>query len=246
MPELQRLAIAPTQQQGEQILLTAEQQHYLLRVLRLREGDRFIAIDGQGNWLLSQLTGTSAQILEVMTVQTELPGTVTLIAALPKNGFDEVVRQTTELGVSCIMPVTSDRSLLHPSSQKLERWRRIAAEAAEQSERQLIPEIFDPIPFSESLLLVNSQILCIGAERRDAPHLLTYLENTKLPDRNSVAIAIGSEGGWTSAEIAQAISAGWQPVTLGKRILRAVTAPQAALALIAAVWESPLSDGELG
>ncbi|MEB3336403.1 MAG: RsmE family RNA methyltransferase, partial [Leptolyngbyaceae bacterium] len=156
MTNLQRLAIAPTQIQAQQIILTADQQHYLSRVLRLRDGDLFIAMNGQGQWWLVELQGQSSEvrghILESIAVETELPATITLLVALPKgNGLDEVVRQATELGVTCIMPVISDRTLLQPSPQKLERWRRIAQEAAEQSERQVVPTILEPISFAESL-----------------------------------------------------------------------------------------------
>ena len=113
MTQRQRIAIASSQFQQGQILLTPEQQHYLGRVLRLREGDRFIAMDGLGKWWLAQLAGTQAQIVEPLVVQTELPGSITLMVALPKgNGCDEVVRCCTELGVAVIAPVVSDRTLL--------------------------------------------------------------------------------------------------------------------------------------
>ncbi len=136
MPQLQRLAVTATQICDRQIDLTREQQHYLNRVLRLQAGDRFIAMDGRGHWWLAVLeaqeTGLIASITEEIAVNRELPVEVTLMAALPKgNGFDDVVRQATELGVASIVPVTSDRTLLKPSDQKVDRWRRIAAEAAE-------------------------------------------------------------------------------------------------------------------
>ncbi len=263
MAQLQRLIIAPTQQQDCQIFLTEEQQHYLLRVLRLRDGDRFIAVTANGKWLLSQLTGKSAQVIEMLSVQTELPVEITLMVALPKNGFDEVVRQTTELGVSCIVPVLSDRTLLHPSSQKLERWRRIAQEAAEQSERQLVPTILEPVPLTTALSSFIGDYAYICVARGESSHLLRSLqdsivktqnsvraglseiladseilpENPPLQTQTSIAIATGPEGGWTAAEVAEAIALGFHPVSLGRRILRAVTAPFVALSLVAAAWE---------
>ena len=95
-----------------------------------------------------QETGLFASITEEIAVNRELPAAVTLIAALPKgNAFDEVVRQAAELGVATIVPVTSDRTLLKPSAQKVDRWRRIAAEAAEQSERQIVPTVVEPVSF---------------------------------------------------------------------------------------------------
>ncbi len=238
MPQLQRLAIAPSQIQDQQILLTTGQHHYLSRVLRLREGDRFIAMDGLGHWWLAQM-GEKAQILEPISIQTELPVSITLIAALPRgNGFDEVVRGCTELGVSCIAPVMSDRTLLNPSLQKLERWRRIATEAAEQSERQIVPTILEPVPFITRLSSVisntsdiNQQYICVA--RGDSPHLRDCLKELG----QTIVIATGPEGGWTETEVKEAIAIGFQPVSLGRRILRAVTAPIVAVSVAATAFE---------
>ncbi|MCX7593540.1 MAG: 16S rRNA (uracil(1498)-N(3))-methyltransferase [Fischerella sp.] len=241
MTQLQRIAIAPSQIQQQQITLTSEQQHYLYRVLRLQQGDRFIAMDGIGKWWLAQLAGSKAKILQTLTVETELPIAVTLIIALPKgNAFDEVVRCCTELGVSCIFPIVSARTLVNPSPQKLERWRRIAKEAAEQSERAVVPVILEPVSFSSSMSFASNQKYICEA-RGHYPHLLSCLQDKeKLPNhqgQKTMAIALGPEGGWTDKEIESAIHAGFQPVSLGKRILRAVTAPIVALSLVAATCE---------
>ncbi len=237
MAQLQRLAIATSQLQDQQILLTAQQQHYLGRVLRLRDGDRFIAMDGQGQWWLAQLEGAEAQILEPVLVQTELPVSITLMVALPKgNGFDEVVRYCTELGVTCIAPVMSDRTLLNPSPQKLERWQRIAKEAAEQSERQLVPTILGPVPFATGISSETATHRYICVARGSCYHLKEALNCVSTP--GEILIATGPEGGWTEAEVEQAIATGFQPVSLGRRILRAVTAPVVAVSLAAAALES--------
>src|SRR5579883_2891295 len=108
--QLQRLVIQPNQLDDGHILLVPSQLHYLQRVLRLRQGDRFIAMDGQGQaWvavLAAKAHESQAETLEAITAHTELPIRVTLVAALPKgSGFDEVVRQATELGVDQILPV---------------------------------------------------------------------------------------------------------------------------------------------
>ncbi|MBW4473714.1 MAG: 16S rRNA (uracil(1498)-N(3))-methyltransferase [Stenomitos rutilans HA7619-LM2] len=246
--------------QNGHIRLTPPQLHYLQRVLRLGTGDRFIAMDGDGHAWLASLSAIhtlepQAEILESIAHSTELPIRVTLVAALPKgNGFDEVVRQATELGVEQILPVLSDRTLLHPSPQKLERWQRIANEAAEQSERLCVPRIATPVPFVEHLQPEQQsatrvkKYLC--AARGKAPHLLECLQSDCLslagatPSLTSITIAIGPEGGWTDAEVEQAIAASYQPVSLGSRVLRAVTAPLVALSLIAAVYEMGVGIGK--
>lgn len=147
---VQRITISPQQQQGLLLILQPDQIHYLVRVLRLKAGDRFIAQNGQGQQWLAVLGEQSdrAQILESMISTKQPSAPIRLIAALPKgNGFDQVVRQTTELGVTHIYPVITERTLLKPSSNKLTRWRRIAEEASEQSERVTVPEISEPAGF---------------------------------------------------------------------------------------------------
>lgn len=237
--QLQKLVITPSQFQKEAITLTPQQQHYLSHVLRLQTGDRFIAMDGRGHWWLVKLENTEAQILEQISVQTELPLPITLIVALPKgNGFDEVVRCCTELGVTSIVPAISDRTLALPSLQKQQRWQRIAQEAAEQSERQIVPTILAPVPFRTTLLeqTTSHRYLCVP--RSDCLHLLAHLSNAAFTkNSDAVTIATGPEGGWTESEIEDAITAGFQLVSLGRRILRAVTAPVVALSLVMATLE---------
>lgn len=267
MTQLQRLVITHDQFSGQQIQLTAKQQHYLCRVLRLHVGDRFIAMDGKGWWLavLSE-DERQAEVLEPIAANTELSMFVNLLIALPKTGMDDIVRQTTELGVGRIVPIISQRTVLKPSPQKRDRWQRIAQEAAEQSERQLIPEVLPPCSWADALTRWNaSQSTCyLCAARRAYPHLLTCLvegvgsgewergkreegmgsEEAQPPESENLlmhlpnlTIAIGPEGGWTDDEIHEAIGVGYQPVSLGPRILRAVTAPVMAMSLIASIEE---------
>jgi 16S rRNA (uracil1498-N3)-methyltransferase len=275
MSQLQRLVIVPNQLFGQQVHLTTEQQHYLGRVLRLQVGDRFIAMDGKGWWLAVLQDSFRAELLKPIAAQTELPIAVTLLIALPKSGMDDIVRQTTELGISQIVPILSQRTVLKPSPQKLDRWQRIAQEAAEQSERQLIPDISAPQSWTEALSHWNTQhSTCYLCEARgDYPHLLTCLISARTgefsdgdavsgeetepqlkssdqsiqsaieqpisqPISPTLTIAVGPEGGWTEAEIQAAIAAGYQPVSLGARILRAVTAPVVALSLVASTVET--------
>ena len=253
MAQLQRLAVTATQICDRTIDLTREQQHYLNRVLRLQAGDRFIAMDGRGHWWSAVLevreTGLFASIAEEIAENRELPVEVTLMAALPKgNGFDEVVRQAAELGVASIVPVTSDRTLLKPSSQKVDRWKRIAAEAAEQSERQIVPTILEPVPFDVAIEDCGQKYRFICLARGENRHLwdcLVSLETPGIPlireeqdgEELSIVIATGPEGGWTDREVERAIKFGFEAVSLGSRILRAVTAPIVALSLVGAAFE---------
>ncbi|MBD2444262.1 16S rRNA (uracil(1498)-N(3))-methyltransferase [Dolichospermum sp. FACHB-1091] len=236
MSQLQRITINPQQLQENQLLLTPQQQHYLLRVLRLRDGDQFIAMNGMGKWWLTKLQGTQGEIVEILEVKTELPVSITLMMALPKgNGFDEVIRCCTELGVTYIAPVLSDRSLLNPSPQKLERWQRIASESAEQSERAVIPTILEPVAFKTAINENTASHSYICEARGDYPHLKQVINNANTA--REIIIAIGPEGGWTDQELEIAVKSGFVAISLGCRILRAVTAPIVAISLIAANFE---------
>jgi len=249
---LQRITIAPDQfhpREPQGLILTPEQVHYLRQVLRLRTGDQFLALNAQGGLWRSVLEegGNRATLVEPWADFPTLSIQATLLVALPKNGFDEVVRQTVELGVKAIVPVLSERTVLQPSEQKQKRWQRIAQEAAEQCERNDVPTIAPPLPFGSALALLSStphRYFCV-TRRAASPFLMAIMT---LPDQHQsqqssqqsletldIAIVTGPEGGWTDAETQKALDQGWQPVSLGPLILRAVTAPIAAMSVVMAI-----------
>jgi 16S rRNA (uracil1498-N3)-methyltransferase len=251
---LQRIAIAPTQIDDNYIALTPEQYHYLTRVIRLQNGAQFQAIDGTGKLYLAEIqidrsqqhsSSGNARIISTHNSELdpianrELLPAITLICALPKgNNFDDIVRACTELGVTTIYPAISDRTLLVPSPQKLQRWRKIAQEAAEQSERLTIPTIAEPQPlqtiFSQLPASIGNANRYWCEARGDRPHLLECLQSS-VPITDRVIIAIGPEGGWTPSEIDRAIECDFQLVSLGRQILRTITAPIVALSIVSAV-----------
>jgi 16S rRNA (uracil1498-N3)-methyltransferase len=226
------LTIDLPQLQGQQIALTTAQLHYLQRVMRLPSGAKFQAIDGTGTLYLVELRADHGRILEQsVPTGSELPVAISLIVAVPKIGLDDVVRAGTELGVSEIYPVTSDRTIVQPSAQKQRRWIEIAKEATEQSERLIVPTIHAVQPWQKVMGQISGQRK-ICAARGYSPHLMGCLNLME-----SISIAIGPEGGWTDRELQQSIELGWQPVSLGNRILRTITAPLTVLAMIGGLLE---------
>jgi 16S rRNA (uracil1498-N3)-methyltransferase len=227
-----RITITPDQRQHNTLRLTADQWHYLNRVVRLGVGAQFGVMDGEEQWLAVITAAATAQIVSVLPGAEVWVMPLRLVMALPKQGFDQVVRQATELGASEIVPVISDRTLLRPSPQKLQRWRRIAQESAEQCERLMPPQISDPRPLTDYWSAIASQprgpqFFCVA--RRSVPTLLAQLpHHDQAP---AWTVITGPEGGWSGAEVEAAIAAGADLVSLGSGILRAVTAPLAALAL---------------
>ena len=237
-----RLVIDTHQTENNLINLNPDQEHYLRRVVRLNNGDEFIVMDGKGKCWQAQLTDTGGKIIEPLLENKELPIAVTLMVALPKgNGFEEIIRCTTELGVNQLQPLISDRTVVKPSPHKLKRWRKIAQEAAEQSERQIVPHIAEPISVDEAFSAVNNLSIpkYFAFARSSTPHLLNFLAvdlSSSLPSQ--IIVATGCEGGWSHREIEQAIASNFQEISLGTRILRAVTAPIMAMSLIAGMIES--------
>lgn len=237
--QYQRFVIEVEQQQGNLIHLNAAQAHYLKRVLRLNLGDRAIAMTGKGKAWIVQLTADNAEIVAPIAIDTELPVNITLFVSLPKQGIDEIIRCCTEIGITTLVPILSERTVLKPSANKLTRWQRIAQEAAEQSERAIVPTIFQPMTLSAALKnhqFPNSHRYFCTA-RSDAV-LLSTVVSKELTSGDSIVIATGCEGGWTELEILAAQEAEFQLVSLGRRILRAVTAPITASSLVASVSEA--------
>ncbi len=250
---LQRVVLQPQQclqplLPDAQIELVPAQQHYLARVLRLKPGAEFIALNGKGQWWRAELLADlqRAVLVEEIIAHTELSISVTLAIAMPKgNGMESIVRTCTELGVHRIVPLWSDRTVVRPGTsmgeQKLERWQRIAQEASEQSLRTYVPEISEPHAFSDWVSCdrdrQNYQHKLIGTTQGDRPHILASMLEICGPNLSTGAIlvATGPEGGWTKAEEEIALAQGFQPVSFGDRILAATTAPVVALTIVSAV-----------
>ena len=228
-----RLVIRAEQIKLDRISLDNQQLHYLLRVVRLGNGDRFIALNGKGQSWLAEIIDRSAQIIESIETNTELPISLSLITALPKgSGYEQILRCCTELGVSNFMPVVSDRTIVKPNANKVERWRKIVTEAAEQSERQIVPNVFEPVKFTQALEQLQpnqSKYICVA--RSNIPIWNSLQDQTQ----SEIVIATGCEGGWTDREVEQATTLCFQPVSLGDRILRAVTAPIAVSSIVTAI-----------
>ena len=246
---LQAHQITPALQINSAIAITPEQRHYLCNVLRLEIGAEFIALDRQGGWWLAKFSEDLdfAKIIVKLENNSELPAQITLGIAMPKgNNIESVIRQATELGVRQIVTLFSDRTALKPDNQignqKRDRWQRIAEEAAELSMRTYVPEINDPTTLAawfEHLSKAPSPILkYICVINPNAPHLLTSLQNSNAAENTEIIVATGCEGGWTDREEKIAIAAGFVPVSLGDRVLSAVTAPVLALSIISAFLDT--------
>jgi 16S rRNA (uracil1498-N3)-methyltransferase len=229
IPHLPRVVIQPQQiQSGSQhIALTPDQRHYLERVLRFQIGDPFLTLDGSGSLWLATWQGDQAQIEKAFEDQEPTLG-VDLhlgLAVIKGKGWDDLIRQLTEIGVTQITPLLTQRTQLEPGSHKIERWRRIAREASEQCERSRIPLVADVCSAESWWPQTQADFKGIAVARAQAPQLLQLLTSHQDPQPRSLALAVGPEGGWTEKEVEIAQGRGWQVISLGSQILRAVTAP---------------------
>ena len=236
--ELRRLLIAP-ERLAPQVALTREEERYLTRVLRFGPGDRFALINGQGAlWTALLQENGSAQLEQDLTAPLELhqqpAPSLVLAAAVVKRDFELVVRMAVELGVDRFIPLRCDRTAVQ-GNLRAERWRSIAAEAAEQCERLWSPVIEEPMELAQLFALKGpgAKGLWMTTRQTDLPLLgpvLAELPLTRLP---SLWLACGPEGGWSPNEDEAAEAVGWKPVDLGPRILRSSTACVSGLSALA-------------
>lgn len=224
------------------ITLTGEDAHHLTKVLRARPGDSIQVCDGQGTDYLCTLESLSpsavvARVDESRPNRSELPVEVTLYQALCKGDkLELIVQKAVELGVTRIVPVITARcvSLPDPKSleKKRERWQKIAQGAAEQSGRGIIPQVGAALSFAaavEAMAAGGRAVLFYERATRPLGQLLG--------EAGALSFMTGPEGGFEEGEVQAAQAAGLAICTLGSRILRCETAPLAAMAVIAAVYE---------
>jgi 16S rRNA (uracil1498-N3)-methyltransferase len=212
--------------------------HHLRDVLRLAAGDEIVVV-GEGVPFRVRLTAVG-DVVEGERVE-QLPAQrlprVTLVQGLAKGEkMDDVVRQATEIGVSRIVPFAAERSVvkLDPgkAEARAERWRRIAAEAAQQSQRADIPEVAGLRRSSElPVSLSGSVVLVCWEDAAGTPGIAGALGRIAPSEDTDVAIVVGPEGGLTSAEVRALVAAGATVVSLGETVLRTETAGVVAAAI---------------
>ncbi len=221
--------------------ITGESAQHLTRVLRVEAGQTFEITDNNRVWLAT--VESTRRDLVRFDVAEELdpgppaPNVILYLALIKFDRFEWAVEKATELGVTRIVPVAatrSDRGLFEGGQKRVERWRRIAHEASEQSRRLRIPEIDAPAKMAQAMKDSSTHRFWCD-ERPGAPALLDAFRPVA---DDSTALLIGPEGGWTDPEREQFTTAGWQGVSLGPLVLRAETAVCAALAVIAQKWLS--------
>ena len=219
---------------------------HIRNVLRLKSGDRVQVLDGRGGCFTVSLIRVGREKIQGRIESREdarnyeSPLFIRLGQALVKGtGYDGIVRRAVELGVGHVVPVKSRRCIVKFSKsdmvRKAERWQRIAREASKQCGRERIPEVGPAVMSVEAFCAAN----------QDADLKFAFWEEERATQINdmplggkprSAAILIGPEGGFAAGEIKSAEKYGFQPVSLGPRLLRTGTAPLVALSILQYRW----------
>lgn len=223
------------------VTITGSDVNHICNALRMREGERFVANDGNGAGYCCEIAEiyadrVVARILEGQLASTELPVRLVLFQGLPKaDKMELIIQKSVELGASEIVPVEMSRCVVKLDEKKkkakLARWQSISESAAKQSGRAVVPQVSPVLSFKQALEKARQlDLLLVPYECADsAAKLKQKLDEVKRG--MSVGIFIGPEGGYEPSEAEAAEQAGGEIVSLGKRILRTETASVAALSV---------------
>ncbi|OGS80152.1 MAG: 16S rRNA (uracil(1498)-N(3))-methyltransferase [Gallionellales bacterium GWA2_55_18] len=216
--------------------------HHAARVLRLREGDRVEIFDGIGNechGVIAEIGGKRVVVGEITAsnVDRESPLRVLLAQALSSSEkMDWVIQKATELGVTEIQPLNTERSVARLSvertAKRLEHWRQVAISACEQCGRNRLPEIHTPLDIMawlQQMRATSDSKFILLPEGAASLH-------AQAKPQDGVVLLIGAEGGFTGAESDSALRCGFTPIRMGARVLRTETAAVVGLAALQTLW----------
>jgi len=218
---------------GNRAALVGAHADHLVRVLRARVGQEFDISTGAGvrrGRIVNVADGRVEFELEE-EIPTAAPSSITLVLAVFKfDRMEWAIEKCTELGVSRIVPCLARRTDSHlaaAAAKRIDRWRRIAQQAAEQSRRAAPPEIAAPVRLQEAVTLAGRHRVILSESERE----IQFRDLLQSDIEGEILLAIGPEGGWTEDELQSFHSAGWTAASLGPTILRAETAAIAACAI---------------
>ena len=221
--------------------LTGDDAHHLVRVLRVESGQSYEISDGTAVYLATVGEARKNRVvfdLGERVPPKPLPVRITLAFALIKfDRLEWILEKGTEAGVEIFLPVIAERSekgLDRAAPKRSERWERIMVEAAQQSRRDTLPVLREPLSLTEACR-EEADVRLLLDEAPGAAPMLSALP-APLQKGARVALMLGPEGGWTDDERTSLTAAGWTPVSLGPQILRAETAALAGVSVVMSAW----------
>jgi 16S rRNA (uracil1498-N3)-methyltransferase len=234
---MHRFYVEPSQSGEKSIEVSEREFHHATHVLRLKEGERVVALDGQGAELSCTIESITKRALTLRVYQRNavapLPYQVTLVQAIPKGKTMElIVQKAAELGVWRVVPIMAERTVAHLDEEntetKVEKWNWIAIDSIKQCGSTWLPKISEPLKPSQYLAQAErTELTLIATLQPDAKHPRIYLRDfvsEKGRKPKSISVWVGPEGDFTPAEINAIRAAGAVPISLGQLILRSETA----------------------
>jgi 16S rRNA (uracil1498-N3)-methyltransferase len=223
---------------GDTAVMQGDTAHHVGRVLRAQQGQLYELSDGHHVRLgrIEKVTRDRIDFALLEEIPAHQPAIdITLLLSVVKfDAFEWAIEKATELGVSSIVPLAaarSEKALLAAAGKRAERWKKILAEASQQSRRVRVPVLQSVLQPTEAFTAhAAAAAKVMLSEQPEIPTIRQILTNESA--RRQAALAIGPEGGWTESEFAAAKAAGFREASLGKLILRTETAVVAALASI--------------
>ena len=212
-----------------------------LNVLRVKNTEEIVLFNGNGKAYpalpeVLEKRRASVRILREEATDNESPLNITLVQAVSAaERMDFTLQKSVELGVAEIRPVISERCVVRLSGERAEkrvaRWQEIVVSACEQSGRNIVPKVLPLMTYAQALQQLPQETTKLLMSLNRAQKL-----SDVRPQSGKVVFMVGPEGGWTEKEEQQAFDAGFQSVTLGKRVLRTETASLAAIAAMQTLW----------
>ncbi|SFL33258.1 16S rRNA (uracil1498-N3)-methyltransferase [Paenibacillus sp. 1_12] len=256
---MQRYFIAPEQFTESMVTISGDDAHHLVRVMRAKEGEQVIVSDGESREALVRIRQLDkdqviADIIELLPMNHEADVEVWIAQSLPKGDkMETVIQKGTEIGAARFIPFISERTVVQLDAKKegkrVERWQKIAKEAAEQAHRNRVPVVDTPLSWKALLQqaeLADAAWICYEKEnglqlrQQIQAALSNRHEDGTGTNKIKLLLIVGPEGGFSEREIEAAEAAGCRSISLGKRILRTETAAMVGLTCI--LYES----GEMG
>jgi len=224
------------------VVLSAMPSAHLIKVLRLRAGAKAVLFNGDGNdylceILLAKPEAAQLRILSAQPAAAESPLKITLLQAICRGDkMDWVLEKATELGVTHVIPVQSERSEVQLDSERAnkrrEHWQRVIISACEQSGRAFVPQVEALQTLGNRLSGEISAAAKFVLEPSGTP--ISGSSNLVAHRLDSVALAVGPEGGWSDRDLAQLALGGFSAIAIGTRVLRTETAGIAAISVMQA------------
>lgn len=219
---------------GTSLTIVDDEAKHVARVLRKKSGEDIFVTDGEGNLYKTKITNVTKELIDCNITEkfynlNEPDVKITLYQSLVKNPdrFEFVIEKAVELGIHTVQPIITE-NVINKTTNKAERWQSIALSAMKQSQRCILPKIYEPVKFNDAIQAAGEELKLIAHEKSGTKNIsIRDISSSK-----NIALYIGPEGGFTEDEIGLAVKNGFEIFNLGARKYRSETAAILAAGLL--------------